>query len=165
MPRTENWLRPQGETYLITVESHVHIYIIRLVRACFCFQEKGCWWLFPLPQSLSIRSRAANKSCSENRTPSFSTASSETVSPQRSKAGRGWPTGPGGSMIRVSRVDHVVQGKRAERNSHGFQDRWCPVWLGICCKRSRMTFRGKSSHRRAKKTVRGKVRFMSKSST
>lgn len=44
--------------------------------------------LFPLPQSLSIRSRAANKSCSENRMPSFSTASSETVWPQRSKVGR-----------------------------------------------------------------------------
>ncbi len=74
IPRTEKWLRPQGEMYLITVgKSHT------AGKACSFHEEQRRRGVL-VPQSLSIRSSAANKSCSENRVPNFSTASSETMS-------------------------------------------------------------------------------------
>ncbi len=142
---------PMGKrARLLWNDTHTHTARKGLLSLFFSREEKkgdgGGYGLtfVRLPQSLSIRSRAASRSCSENKTPSFSTASSETVlSCECKKAGCQW----GWGSTTVSRDDHVARGggKRAE-DSHGFRGGRFPVRLGVRCKRSRMTFFGKIAH-------------------
>src|SRR5712671_6754052 len=128
--------------------THTHIRLVRGFSLSFFSRGKGDrggygLTFVRLPQSLSIRSRAASRSCSENKTPSFSTASSETVlSRECKKAGCQW----GWGSTKVSRDDHVARGGKRAEDSHGFRGGRFPVRLGVRCKRSRMTFFGKIAH-------------------
>lgn len=77
---------------------------IRIIIVGACFPGEGRTVRVSLPQSLSIKSRAASKSCSENRVLSFSTASSETM------FCGGYRGGDDDERVNVS--DHVGRGKR-----------------------------------------------------
>ena len=68
-----------------------------------------------LPQSLSIRSRAASKSCSEKRTPSFSTASSETVVDHAVARRNEGQRPPGGDHVGLYAPVSAERGKESER--------------------------------------------------